>query len=125
MKVKIVLGWSTLVTALSLVVASPSSAGYPEDFDERLRQTVRIDAELNGLALKDLITQLEHDHAGLKFVVAESLERDDDGVLDRKFTLKHLVEGCPVQEALNFSMGNLGLKFVVRDGYVEIRGGGS
>ena len=83
----------------------------------KLGDRVIIRAKLDGqIALKDLLSQLEHDHRGLIFVLRDDAEH----LLDRTFSLDRTVEGMTVREALVLSLGSMGLTFTDRGRYFEI-----
>lgn len=103
--------------ALALLVTLSPLANAQDDIGVKLGQRVAIAAELDErIALKDLIAQLEHDH-GVRFVALEEKTPVD---WDQTFSLKRTIKGLTVREALDLSLGSLGLTFVVRERYVEI-----
>ncbi len=85
-------------------------------------QKIRIETELDGLALKDVISQLEKDH-DLKFVILEDAfksEQSEGAILDKKFPLKQKFYGLTVGAFLDIALQSIGAFYIVRPEYIEI-----
>ncbi|QEL13697.1 vWA domain-containing protein [Limnoglobus roseus] len=85
-------------------------------------QKIKIENELDGLALKDVIAQLEKDH-DLKFVILEDAfktEQSEGAILDKKFPLKQKFYGLTVGAFLDIALQSIGAFYIVRPEYIEI-----
>jgi hypothetical protein len=85
-------------------------------------QKIKIENELDGLALKDVLSQLEKDH-DLKFVILEDAfktEQSEAAILDKKFPLKQKFYGLTVGAFLDIALQSIGAYYVVRPEYIEI-----
>jgi hypothetical protein len=85
-------------------------------------EKIKIESELDGLGLKDVLSQLEKDH-NLKFVVLEDAfktEQSEAAILDKKFPLKQKFYGLTVGAFLDIVLQSIGAYYVVRPEYIEI-----
>ncbi len=85
-------------------------------------EKIKIESELDGLKLKDVLQQLEKDH-NLKFVVLEDAfktEQSEAAILDKSFPLKQKFYGLTVGAFLDIVLQSVGAYYVVRPEYIEI-----
>ena len=100
---------------------SPSMRRTQSIIDGPSAERVKIDSELDGMALKDMIGFLEKDH-GLKFVVLEDEFKSagEAAIMDKKLTLKQKLYGLTVGSFLDISLASIGATYMVRPEYIEI-----
>jgi hypothetical protein len=113
-----------LLTFRPFAESADDKPAKPDLFTQQLAklgQPVRIQAELAGLPLQDVIAQLEKDHQ-LKFVVSEESFRREGvaAILEQKLNLKQKLLGVPVQQLLDLILPELNATMRLRNGYVEI-----
>jgi von Willebrand factor type A domain len=85
-------------------------------------EKIKIESELDGLKLKDVLSTLEKDH-NLKFVVLEDAfktEQSEAAILDKSFPLKQKFYGLTVGAFLDIVLQSVGAYYVVRPEYIEI-----
>ncbi len=100
---------------------SPSMRRTQSIIDGPSAERVKIETELDGMALKDLISFLEKDH-GLKFVVLEDefVSAGVPAIMDKKLTLKQKLYGLTVGSFLDIALSSIGATYMVRPEYIEI-----
>lgn len=85
-------------------------------------EKIKIESDLDGLKLKDVLSQLEKDH-NLKFVVLEDAfktEQSEAAILEKSFPLKQKFYGLTVGAFLDIVLQSVGAYYVVRPEYIEI-----
>lgn len=87
----------------------------------KLRQPLKLNQELDGMALKDLIGFMEKDHK-LKFIVNENHFRSagEAAILDKKLTLRQSVGGLRVGKALGIMLTSIQATYIVHKDHIGI-----
>ncbi len=87
----------------------------------KLRQPLKLNQELDGMAMKDLITFVEKDHK-LKFIVDEKQFKNagETAILDKKLTLKQNVGGLRVGKALGIILTSIEATYIVHKDHIGI-----
>ncbi len=100
--------------------AKPSSDPVA-DTVAKLRQPLKLNQELNGMALKDLIAIMEKDHK-LKFIVDEMAFKStgETAILDKKLTIKQSVGGLRVGKALGIMLTSTQATYIVHKDHIGI-----
>lgn len=106
---------------MALAQEVKSSADPVADTVAKLRQPLKLNQELDGMALKDLIALMEKDHK-LKFIVDEKQFRSagEAAILDNKLTLKQSVGGLRVGMALGIMLSNIEATCTIQKDHIEI-----
>ena len=106
---------------MALAQEVKSSADSVADTVAKLRQPLKLNVELDGMALRDLIGIVEKDHK-LKFIVNENQFKSagEASIRDKKLTLRQTVCGIRVSKALDLMLDNIGAQYIVRKDLIEI-----
>lgn len=87
----------------------------------KLRQPLKLNQELDGMQLKDLIAFVEKDHK-LKFIVDENAFKSagEASILDKKLTIKQSVGGLRVGKALSIMLSSIAAAYIVHKDHIGI-----
>ncbi len=106
---------------MALAQEVKSSADPVADTVAKLRQPLKLNQELDGMALRDLIGIVEKDHK-LKFIVDENQFKSagEAAILDKKLTLKQTVGGLRVGKALGIMLSSIQATYIVHKDHIGI-----
>jgi len=106
---------------MALAQEAKTSADPVSDTVAKLRQPLKINQELDGMQLKDVIRTVEKDH-NLKFIVDENAFKSagEASILDKKLTLKQSVGGIRFGKALGIMLSSMEATYIVHKDHIAI-----